>query len=220
MVNDWLVLFELAMQMIDRAEAVMGSRIAWTIGGGTMLQQMFAHRHSKDIDIFLNDPQVLLYLTPRTNEAAERIADTGSYEESSNFIKFTTPHGEIDFIVAPHLMRPHATAQTIGSRTAMVETPGEIMAKKLLYRATQFTARDIFDLALLIERHALDDLIAHKATYRPQLHIVLQRIATHGDRLRDAFAQIAADQYTPSFDYCVDVIQQFVTQYNGDDRRS
>jgi hypothetical protein len=79
MADDWQVLFELAMEMLDRAEAVMGGPITWTIGGGTMLQQVFAHRHSKDIDIFLNDPQALLYLTPRTNDVAERIAETGSY---------------------------------------------------------------------------------------------------------------------------------------------
>jgi hypothetical protein len=84
---------------------------------------MFSHRHSKDIDIFLNDPQVLLYLSPRTNDIAERVADAGSYQEASNFIKFITSHGEIDFIVAPQLTKPHATSRTLGSWTAMVETP-------------------------------------------------------------------------------------------------
>src|SRR5450631_527046 len=115
MADDWLILFELAMDMIDHAETVMGHKIAWTVGGGTMLRQMFSHRHSKDIDIFLNDPQVLLYLSPRTNNIAERVADAGNYQEASNFIKFITSHGEIDFAVAPQLTKPHATSRTLGS---------------------------------------------------------------------------------------------------------
>jgi hypothetical protein len=212
MADDWLKLFELAMEMIDWAEARKRGKIAWTIGGGTMLHQMFAHRHSRDIDIFLGDPQVLLYLTPRTNDAAERIAETGSYQESSNFIKFVTPHGEIDFIVAPHLLKRYATARTVGTRLALVETPAEIVAKKLLYRAADFTARDIFDLAFLIERDALGDLIAEKATYLPQLRIVVQRIAAHQAPLRRAFERIATDRYAPDFDHCVAVIQHFVRQ--------
>ena len=69
MADEWLILFDLAMDMIDRAETVMGHKIEWTVGGGTMLHHMFSHRYSKDIDIFLNDPQVLLSLSPRTNLA-------------------------------------------------------------------------------------------------------------------------------------------------------
>src|SRR6185312_570853 len=122
MADDWLILFDLAMSIIDAAQAAMGREISWTIGGGTILGQIFSHRYSKDIDIFLDDPQVLLYLTPRTNDTAEHVADAGSYQESSNFIKFITPRGEIDFIVAPHLMRPHSVSRTVGSRRAMVET--------------------------------------------------------------------------------------------------
>jgi hypothetical protein len=215
MADEWLILFDLAMDMIDRAETVMGHKIGWTVGGGTMLHQMFSHRHSKDIDIFLNDPQVLLYLSPRTNDIAERVADTGSYQEASNFIKFMTPHGEIDFIVAPRLTKPHAISRALGSRTAMVETPTEIMAKKLLYRAAEFTARDIFDLAFLIEHDALGGLMAEKSIYLPQLSKVMQRVASHRSALGRAFGQIDADQYRPTFDHCVAVIAEFVRQHQA-----
>ena len=37
MADEWLILFDLAMDMIDHAETVMGRKIEWTVGGGTML---------------------------------------------------------------------------------------------------------------------------------------------------------------------------------------
>ncbi|MGD0107518.1 MAG: hypothetical protein ABSC06_26290 [Rhodopila sp.] len=80
----WLKLFEKAMEIIDDTERSCG-KIRWTIGGGTMLDDMFGHRDSRDIDIFVPDPQFLLFLTPRVNAKAEAIAD--KYIEASNAIK-------------------------------------------------------------------------------------------------------------------------------------
>ncbi len=88
------------MDIIDEAERTCG-KIRWTIGGGTMLDDMFGHRDSKDIDIFVSDPHYLLFLTPRLNATAEAIAD--KYIEASNTIKIIVAAGEIDFIVAPRL---------------------------------------------------------------------------------------------------------------------
>jgi hypothetical protein len=209
--DDWLKLFDIALHIIDRAQETMGGKISWTIGGGTMLHELFAHRYSHDIDIFVNDPQVLLYITPRTNDVADQVCHAGSnYIESSNFIKFVTPDGEIDFIVAPRLTTPHALERSIGSRQAMVETAAEILAKKLLYRAEQFTGRDIFDLAFLIENGEAAKLLAASNSYLPNLAMVMQRIETNETALRRSFDQIMPDRYTPTFDHCVKVIADFV----------
>ena len=37
----------------------------WTFGGGTVLMFRYRHRLSKDIDIFVPDPQDLGFVTPR-----------------------------------------------------------------------------------------------------------------------------------------------------------
>jgi len=42
----WLRLFEKAMEIIDEAELSCG-KIRWTIGGGTMLDDMFGQRESR-----------------------------------------------------------------------------------------------------------------------------------------------------------------------------
>lgn len=70
---------------------------------GTHARMVFWWRHrpdagvptsieSKDIDIFLHDPQYLTMLSPKLNDTAESIAS--DYTEMSNFIKITTPEGE------------------------------------------------------------------------------------------------------------------------------
>ena len=43
----------------------------WTFGGGTVLMLNYAHRLSRDIDIFLGDPQYLGFLSPRLNGTIE-----------------------------------------------------------------------------------------------------------------------------------------------------
>jgi Ethanolamine utilization protein EutJ (predicted chaperonin) len=73
-----LKLFDTAVEIIERTQVTMGSRISWTIGGGTMRHELFAHRFSRDIGVFVNDPQVLLYLTPRTIDVAEYLCEVRS----------------------------------------------------------------------------------------------------------------------------------------------
>ncbi len=59
--------------------------------------QRIGHRRSKDIDLFVPDPQYLGYLNPRLSDVAERI--TADDEENAEFIKLFLPAGEIDIVV-------------------------------------------------------------------------------------------------------------------------
>lgn len=93
--KDWEGLFEKALTILDAARAVAGP-FTWSFGGGTVLMIKFAHRYSKDIDIFVGDPQVLGHLNPRLSPAAEMVTD--QYDESAQHAKLRLPDGEIDFI--------------------------------------------------------------------------------------------------------------------------
>ncbi len=95
----------------------------------------------------------------------------------------------------------------------MVETPAEILAKKVFYRASDFTARDIFDLAFLIEQgeaQFLDD-----KTYRDKLGVILRRIQRSDDELRRSFSNIARTGYNGGYDHCIEVIKQFVSSISS-----
>lgn len=59
----------------------------------------YLHRLSKDIDIFVPDPQALNYVNPHLSQVAEDL--TIRYDEANGFIKLFLPDGEIDFVASP-----------------------------------------------------------------------------------------------------------------------
>lgn len=146
----WRVLFREALSMLDTASGLDGR---WTFGGGTVLSLTLSHRESHDIDIFVDDPQLLGYLSPKFSD------EEGQYDETSNYIKIYRPEGEIDFILAPRLLPDISLRRpTFEGRPIPCEHPLEIVAKKLHYRGDSFTVRDWFDLAIVAERYGLDVL--------------------------------------------------------------
>lgn len=132
-----------------------------------------AHRLSKDIDIFVPDPKYLGFVSPRLSDVAESV--THDYVEGPGYIKLLRPEGEIDFVASPNLTRePHEEWELLGRRIR-VETSAEIAAKKLWHRGDRATARDLFDLALVIEREpeslasAAQYLVRHREAFLRQI---------------------------------------------------
>lgn len=140
----WPGLLQTALRILNAASI---DAEEWVMGGGTALALYFHHRESKDIDIFLTDAQRLLFLTPRTNSFAASL--TGDYVEGASFIKLRFSEGEIDFIVAPHLTEKYRRARRVANKVIYVETPVEIVLKKLFYRAADLKVRDIVDVAVV-----------------------------------------------------------------------
>lgn len=74
----WEVLFQRALRLVDDIQRHGGlADPFWTFGGGTVLMFRYGHRLSKDIDIFVPDPQYLGYVTPRPL----RIVDAGHHRQ-------------------------------------------------------------------------------------------------------------------------------------------
>jgi len=141
----WEGLFKRALLLIDDARKHGLPVDEWTFGGGTVLMRRHRHRLSKDIDIFIDNPEFLGYLTPRLSDVAESL--TADYVEDTEYVKLRLPDGEIDFVVAAPLTQQSAHSEDVLGRPFMVETSTEIVAKKIWHRGAAFTARDIFDLA-------------------------------------------------------------------------
>jgi hypothetical protein len=89
----------------------------WSFGGGTVLMRRYRHRFSKDIDIFVPDPQYLGHLSPRLNDEVE--AMTAQFNEQANFIKLYFPEGEIDIVAAGALTQPSSRMESVLGRVAM-----------------------------------------------------------------------------------------------------
>ncbi len=146
----WQVLLQHAYALIDEIAVHGIQNPFWTIGGGTVLMLRHRHRLSKDIDIFVPDPQYLGYVSPRLSDVAEGVSD--HYVEGPGFIKLLRAEGEIDFVASPNLTSDPFEVWELLGRPIKVETSAEIVAKKLWHRGDRVTARDLFDLALVIER--------------------------------------------------------------------
>lgn len=150
----WRSLFQSALTVINEIRVHGGVRDPFfTFGGGTVLMLRHGHRMSKDIDIFVPDPQSLGYVSPLLSDVAAELCDS-QYFHAAGYVKLQLEEGEIDFVAAPNLL-PNALAYEswqLFDQTIRVETAAEIVAKKMFHRGDKATARDLFDLALVIER--------------------------------------------------------------------
>jgi predicted nucleotidyltransferase component of viral defense system len=200
----WQGLLARALAILDSARSAGLHNEDWSLGGGTVLMLLHHHRFSKDIDIFVPDPQYLGLLTPRLCDAAE--VGMTDYIEQRESIKIYFPEGEVDFVAAGSVTDNPFSSMVLLGRTVKTEQPAEIVGKKILYRAADFKARDIFDLALVLEREpdarpVLRDLLADK---RAEL---AHRLAHRDTELREDFALIDVLEYMPTFDHCLEIIQ-------------
>lgn len=205
----WEALLPRALALVDEIGRHGGiTRPFWTLGGGTVL--MFRHRHrlSKDIDVFVPDPQYLGFVTPRLSDTAAALTQDYT-EQPGTFVKLLFEEGEVDFVAAPNLLADAWETWNIGDRSVNVETASEIIAKKMYHRGDRATARDLFDLALVIERESRSLLTAAPFLLRHREAFLNQIRRPHAS-LRAAFDAIDTLDYTPAFNHCAVVAGEFL----------
>lgn len=205
----WSTLLTHAFTLVDEIARHGISAPFWTFGGGTVLMLRYGHRLSKDIDIFVPDPQYLGFVSPRLSDAAERV--TTDYVEGPGYVKLLRPEGEIDFVASPNLTARPFDEWTLLGRTVKVETAAEIVAKKLWHRGDRATARDLFDLSLVIEREpeqlatAAPFLVRHRDAF-------LMQIRQRRPVLSAQFEAIDVLGYQPRYDEAVERASRFLRQ--------
>jgi len=201
----WEILFEKALKVIDSGDPAVFRPEKWSFGGGTVLMRRYRHRLSKDIDIFVPDPQYLGHLSPRLNDTVDAL--TSKYLEQANFLKLYFDEGEIDFVVSLPLTNNPTVVETLLGRQIRVETTAEILAKKIKYRGAEFTARDIFDFALMVEKEP-----SALAKIKPLIHerrdAILARIASNDKILRQTFAELEVLDYRRTYDECLNIVKK------------
>ena len=194
----WQDLLPHALAIIADIKKHGTSNPFWTFGGGTVLMLRYQHRMSKDIDIFVPNPQYLGFVTPRLSDVAAGV--TQDYiEDSSSYVKLIRPEGEIDFVASPNLTEPGYESWLIQNHHIFVETAVEIVAKKLWHRGHQATARDLFDLSLVIEREPENLKIAKKYLLKNASQFIDQ-IINRSKILKIQFNEIDTLNYNPSYD--------------------
>lgn len=195
----WTSLFPRALKLMAHLEQQI-TDAHWTFGGGTVLMLRIAHRQSKDIDLFVPDPQYLGYVNPRLSDVAESIST--DYEEAAEFIKFFLREGEIDIVVGTPLTDiPYETIEYRG-RLIRVETSAEIIAKKMWHRGDRAKGRDLFDLCAVATAEPDQLKMAEPFMARHGAEF-LQALVDRDDVLRREFAAIDVIDRAMDFDRCV-----------------
>ena len=203
----WQELLRHAFTLIDEIAQHGIENPLWTFGGGTVLMLRQGHRLSKDIDIFVPDPQYLGFVSPRLSDVAESV--TRDYVEGPGYIKLLRPEGEIDFVASPNLTQSPFDFWLLLGRQVRVETSAEIVAKKLWHRGDRAAARDLFDLAMVIEREpqalvcASEYLIRHRRAF-------LTQIEQRKEILKLQFDAIDTLGYQVSYEQAQQLAEQFL----------
>ena len=184
-ISQWERLLGLALPVLSDLET------CWTLGGGTGLFLSLNHRVSYDIDIFLEDPRALKRIAgdPRI----KRISD--DWQFPGNYLKLIRQEGEIDFILASNITENPFFVYNFKGAQINVETPAEIIAKKIRYRGSSFAIRDIFDFARAIDHnpHLMEKLrpvISHKDFQRTLDRVTLLKDNFPPDQFVSRFINI------------------------------
>ena len=153
--GSWKYLEKRASEIVSDAEISSGNGcLSPLLGGGTRLMLALGHRISRDIDLFIRDPQWIGLMSPRLNDKVGELVQ--GYEEDATFLKLKFSEGEVDFIVRMSLtgLSPESSEKSL----FLLEPVEEVLAKKLFYRGAYLTPRDLFDWTCIESMHpkALD----------------------------------------------------------------
>lgn len=170
----WEILFDRMIGILETLPAPLREREEWIFGGGTALGLYYDHRESHDIDIFIKNPALIPYLSPRVNDRTERMSH--SYTEMSNFLKLHFSEGEIDFIVSPSVTGSPSRKTEIRGNIFQIESPEEIISKKILYRSDEFKPRDVFDTVVAL-RHDSGILLKNRNVLGSRFPVLLKRLS-------------------------------------------
>lgn len=204
----WEQLLPHALKVIEDIKTHGIKNPFWTFGGGTVLMLRYQHRISKDIDIFVPDPQYLGFATPRLSDVAAEISDD-YIEESSSYVKLIRLEGEIDFVASPNLTSPGFEEWHLKNNLIKVETGTEILAKKLWHRGDRATARDLFDLALVIEKEA-DALSQARQFLLKNAAQFIEQLNNRREILTVQFNNIETLNYNPTYDEALGIATKFL----------
>lgn len=159
--SQWPLLFDLAIDILDQFREAQGFAPDWTFGGGTALMLQIEHRESHDIDIFLDDPQLLPFLNPETQNYTLSRAPDSYVSDGTRALKLAYEDaGEIDFICSASITDDPVERHDVRGHEVALERAAEIIAKKVYFRGGSFQPRDMFDLAAVVEHYGSDYAVA------------------------------------------------------------
>lgn len=173
--SQWESLFDQAVAIINQANREFKLVDDWSFGGGTALMLQIEQRESFDVDIFIDDPQLLPYLNPQVQGYTLDLNPDDYETDGTKALKIVFAGvGEIDFICAPALTDYPTTMVPVRGVSVALETPAEIVAKKIYHRGSSMQPRDMFDIACIVEAFGEQCLLDALAPLKERAAVALE----------------------------------------------
>ena len=146
-------------ELLEAVRAPLGKHLGGEhhvrLGGGTALAARWAHRHSTDVDLFLEAAPYQRLFKNAEQFTADLERHTGAPNEtaiSPGFAHITLADGgQISLSTSPPLTDQPQSNDTVRGTRVPLETNAEILAKKFGYRMIQnvhLVPRDLYDIAV------------------------------------------------------------------------
>jgi len=145
-------------------------------GGGTALSiYYFQHRLSFDIDLFLIDQQYLTYFSPKHWIGDTNNFNPSEYIDTHNHIGVVSSNNiKVDILVDSSSNSILIdTTKTVFPFDIRIESIEDILAKKIVFRKKDNKARDIFDIAVAIDKdeNIISNLLENERVTKEDLEI-------------------------------------------------
>lgn len=145
-------------ELLERVRKPLGHRLGgehkMRLGGGTALAARWQHRHSTDVDLFVDaaDYEKLFKGEQRFRSDLELHAPSArNIVIEPGFARIVlTDGGEISVSTSPSLTAHPVSGDSVRGTSVPLETTAEILAKKLRYRMiqnAQIVPRDLYDIS-------------------------------------------------------------------------
>jgi len=145
-------------------------------GGGTALAiYYFQHRLSFDVDLFVQDPQIMNYLSPKHWLEDSKTFGDEMYIDFANHIRVLSAKNKIklDVLVSQDNLSDYLVdnSNKLFSASVYVESIEDIIAKKIIHRRKRNFTRDIIDISIAIEKeNILEKLLNIGAIIKKDVH--------------------------------------------------
>ncbi len=161
-------------------------------GGGTALAARWAHRHSTDVDLFVDSDR---YLHFQRNTGGRFTLDLTAAApvirlaigRDDTYIRFRGLDGHITVNPGALTSEPRSPDTVRGTRLPL-ETTNEILGKKLVFRMAQrrtILSQDVYDIAWANRRDSAELAKAFRAVRRSELGNILEAFSDHTASGRD-----------------------------------
>lgn len=185
-----------------------GLKEVTALGGGTALASYYwNHRYSTDIDIFIYDENDKKHVLKESNwsdevkSAMEEIGYTGNFKNHPIYTEISIDDdSKIQFFDVIKKSKIPYQKVTLWGKEILIDTVEEIIAKKIYYRGEKGNSRDLFDIAIALNKEP--DILTRTTLKKDKICTLFETVSNiySNQELKDLYLE-EIQQMNPNSEY-------------------